>query len=83
VRKVSTNSTVPEGEFMPKTVKISLKKIVQQIDVVTKELKAVKKRAINPKVKQDLDASIKSLEKVKHQVKEECKTTYNVTAEVK
>jgi mannitol-specific phosphotransferase system IIBC component len=57
---------------MPKTVKISLKGIVQKIDKAMKEMKKAQKKAITASEKQKLTLKISNLRKIRRNVEANC-----------
>lgn len=66
---------------MPKTVKVSLGKIGEQIDKAVKELSNARKKTRETELKEYLNAKIKDLKKIKKEVKEICpvgKNSYNI-----
>jgi hypothetical protein len=69
---------------MPKKVVISLHAIVKQIDLAVKKLAAAEAKAVTAQEKKVLAAKIKSLDKIKAQVKSNCpKSAYGIVALVK
>lgn len=56
----------------PKTIYVSLKEIVKDIDQATEKLSAAKTKAVSGKEKQRLAAKIKSLKKIKKEVQAVC-----------
>lgn len=58
---------------MPKSIRVSLKEIVEQINRAEKELSGAQTKAKNDLVKRRLAVKIRNLNKVKTSVKEICK----------
>lgn len=57
---------------MPKTEKVSLGKIGEQIDKAVKELSNARKKTREAELKEHLNAKIKDLKKIKKEVQEIC-----------
>jgi hypothetical protein len=57
---------------MPKTLKIPLKKIVQQIDKSATELSAARQKVMDPFLKNKLAAKLKGLNEAKKQIVASC-----------
>jgi hypothetical protein len=69
---------------MPKTVKVSLKKIVREIEDATKKLSAASKKAVDLQERKALSVKIKKLDAAKKQVTRGCgKTGYTLVVPVK
>lgn len=69
---------------MPKTVKVSLKRIVREIDDATKKLSAASKKVVDVQERKELSVKIKKLDEARKQVVRSCgKKGYTLVVPVK
>jgi hypothetical protein len=68
---------------MAKKIKVSLKDIAKQIDRAEAKLSAGSRAVASPLERKRLAAKVKSLKKVKAQLKMICKGAYNITVPTK
>lgn len=69
---------------MPKTVKVSLKRIVREIDEATKKLLAASKKVVDVQERKELSVKIKKLDEARRQVIRGCgKKGYTLVVPVK
>jgi hypothetical protein len=66
------------GNTMAKKVQVSLKEIAKQIDRAEAKLSAGSRAVADREVKKQLAVKIKSLKKVKSELRQICKGSYNI-----